>query len=187
MHAGFDGTPVLVLADPRHRIIRRDTTHRGQQSESRSGTSDAAAQCEGERMTISYRVGGPLERDDLIALYAAVGWSAYTKDPARLEAAVTASLSVVTAWDSSRLVGLARVVGDGLTIAYLQDILVAPEHQRTGIGRELFRRVFEPFDDVRQKLLITDNEPRQLAFYESMGFTEICDLEHSTRAFAKFD
>lgn len=87
----------------------------------------------------------------------------------------------------SLLVGLARVVGDGLTIAYLQDILVAPKHQRLGIGRELFRRVFAPFDDVRQKVLITDSEPGQLAFYASMGFIEIRDLSHPTRTFVKFD
>lgn len=137
-------------------------------------------------MTIDYRVGGPVDRDELTALYTAVGWSVYTKDPAKLEAAVAASLHVVTAWKDGALVGLARVVGDGLTIAYLQDILVDPEHQRLGIGRELFRQVFAPFDDVRQKVLITDDEPGQLAFYPSMGFTEIRDLSHPTRAFVKF-
>jgi GNAT superfamily N-acetyltransferase len=138
-------------------------------------------------MTISYRVGGNVDRDDLVALYTAVGWSTYTKEPARLEAAVAGSLTVVTARDGNHLVGLARVVGDGLTIAYLQDILVAPEHQRTGIGRELFRRAFEPHGDVRQKVLITDDQPLQRAFYESMGFTEIRDMEQPLRAFTKFD
>lgn len=137
-------------------------------------------------MIISYHDDDVLKCDELTGLYASVGWSAYTEDPARLEAAVTASLHVVTARDGDRLIGLARVVGDGLTIVYLQDILVAPEHQRAGIGRELFRRAFEPFGEVRQKLLITDNEPRQLAFYKSMGFTEIRDMPHPTRAFAKF-
>lgn len=87
---------------------------------------------------------------------------------------------------AGRLVGLARIVGDGLTIAYLQDLLVAPEHQRAGVGSELFRLAFLPYDEVRQKVLITDDEPRQLAFYRSMGFSEIRDLEHPTRAFVRF-
>lgn len=99
-------------------------------------------------MTIDYRVDGPVDRDALTALYTAVGWSVYTKNPAKLEAVVAASLHVVTARNDGALVGLARVVGDGLTIAYLQDILVDPTHQRLGIGRELFHRVFAPFDDV---------------------------------------
>lgn len=137
-------------------------------------------------MTISYRTGGDVGRDELLELYSAVGWTAYTKDPPRLEAAVAASLSVVTAWDGERLVGLARAVGDGLTIIYLQDILVAPDHQRSGIGRELFKRTFEPFADVRQKLLLTEDEPPQRAFYESMGFTETHEMESPIRAFAAF-
>lgn len=136
---------------------------------------------------MNFRTGTDLTQDDVVRLYASVGWTAYTNDPVRLTAAVAASLHVVTAWDGDRLVGLARVVGDGLTIAYLQDILVDPENQRSGVGRELFRRAFAPFEGVRQKLLLTDDEPRQLAFYASMGFIEIRDLKHPTRAFAKFD
>ena len=125
--------------------------------------------------------------DELITLYSSVGWSAYTGDPALLHDAVARSLRVVSAREEGNLVGLARVVGDGLTIVYLQDILVAPSHQRTGIGRRLFDRVFEPFGTVRQKVLITDDEPRQQAFYHQMGFTEIRDMTHPIRAFVRFD
>ncbi len=137
-------------------------------------------------MAIRFCSGRQLDQSDLTALYAAVEWTAYTQDPSRLAAAVAASLRTVTAWDGDRLVGLARVVGDGLTIAYLQDILVHPEYQRQGIGRTLFRQVFAPFADVRQKVLLTDDEPAQRAFYEALGFTEIRDLGHPTRAFAQF-
>ena len=137
-------------------------------------------------MPITYESGRLPARDELLALYDCVEWTAYTQDPDRLDAAIAASLSVVTARDGNRLVGLARIVGDGLTIAYLQDVLVAPEYQRTGVGSELFRLAFQPYDDVRQKVLITDDEPRQLAFYRSMGFSEIRDLQHPTRAFVRF-
>ncbi|MEV8254723.1 GNAT family N-acetyltransferase [Rhodoglobus sp. NPDC076762] len=137
-------------------------------------------------MSTTYRVDAPLDRDAIIDLYAAVQWTAYTRDPERLVAAIAASLKVVTAWDDSRLIGLARVVGDGLTIVYLQDIVVAPEYHRTGIGRELFMRTFQPYEDVRQKLLLTDDEPGQIAFYRAMGFTEVRDLEHPTSVFTKF-
>ncbi|GGL73957.1 GNAT family N-acetyltransferase [Glutamicibacter protophormiae] len=137
-------------------------------------------------MTITYDSGRLPARDELLGLYDAVGWTAYTQDPQRLEAAIAASLSVATARAAGRLVGLARIVGDGLTIAYLQDLLVAPEYQRAGVGSELFRLAFLPYDEVRQKVLITDDEPRQLAFYRSMGFSEIRDLEHPIRAFVRF-
>lgn len=137
-------------------------------------------------MNLSFKTGPLPTRDELVALYNSTGWTAYTQNPAQLEAAIAGSLNVVTAWDGTQLVGLARIVGDGHTIAYLQDILVAPTHQRQGIGRELFQRAFSPYDDVRQKLLITDDEPRQAAFYEAMGFTEFSALKHPIRGFAKF-
>lgn len=45
-----------------------------------------------------------------------------------------------------------------------------------------------PFASVRQKVLLTDDEPGQRAFYESLGFTEIRDLDDgSLRAFVQFD
>ncbi|WP_328701931.1 GNAT family N-acetyltransferase [Aestuariimicrobium ganziense] len=127
------------------------------------------------------------QRDELVALYDSVGWTSYTRDPDRLYDAVNRSLRVVCARQRGRLVGLARVVGDGLTIVYLQDILVTPDLQGTGMGRAMLDRVLQPYADVRQKVLITDDEPRQRAFYEAMGFTEIRDHEHPIRAFVRFD
>ena len=124
--------------------------------------------------------------DDLVELYDSVGWSAYTKDSVRLAAAVRASLAVCSAHQDGKLIGLSRLVGDGLTIVYLQDFLVSPDYRRLGIGRDLFQRVLAPFSDVRQKVLITDDEPYQRAFYESMGFTETGDLDHPLRTFVQF-
>lgn len=135
----------------------------------------------------TYESGLVPSQEELVNLYKGVGWSAYTKDPERLARAVTASLSVVTARQDGELIGLARLVGDGLTIVYLQDILVLPAHHRRGVGRELFQKVLAPFVDVRQKVLITDDEPAQRAFYESMGFTDTRDLDYPIRTFVQFE
>ena len=124
--------------------------------------------------------------DELVGLYDAVEWSTYTRDPAKLLRALQGSLRVVTARGDGQLVGLARVVGDGETIAYLQDILVHPRAQRTGLGRHLMSAAFEPFAHVRQKVLLTDDEPRQRDFYEATGFTEIKDLPHAVNCFVNF-
>ena len=125
-------------------------------------------------------------RVELLDLYGSVGWTNYTADPDSLVEGVANSLRVATAWDQSGvLVGLARVVGDGHTIAYLQDVLVRPEWQRTGVGRWLMDEVFAPYMHVRQQVLMADDEPRQRAFYEALGFAEIRDLENETRVFMR--
>lgn len=123
----------------------------------------------------------------LVDLYDSVGWTRYTDDPDLLAAGVLGSLRVATAWDErGNLIGLARAVGDGHTIVYLQDILVRPQWQRMGVGRWLVAEVFAPFKHVRQQVLLTDDEPRQRRFYESLGFKEIRDLNEDIRAFVRF-
>ncbi|MBT2503518.1 GNAT family N-acetyltransferase [Curtobacterium sp. ISL-83] len=116
-------------------------------------------------------------RDELLRLYASVGWTAYTRDPDRLVAAVAASqLVLVARTDEGALVGLARAISDGLTIAYVQDVLVDPAVQRTGVGGALLDEVLRRTADIRQVVLLTDAEPAQRAFYESRGFTETHDV-----------
>lgn len=138
---------------------------------------------------VTYAIDGAPTREELVSLYDSVGWSVYTRTPDRLEAAIGASLRVVTARVDDELVGLARIVGDGLTILYLQDILVRPNHHRQGIGRELFSRAFEPYSNVRQKVLMTDCGQATRSFYEAMGFIEtrdLGDLNEQVRVFVRF-
>ncbi len=129
-----------------------------------------------------------ISNDELVALYSAVGWSVYTADPATLGAAVRGSSFVVAARDSGRLVGLARVVSDDASICYLQDVLVEPGHQREGVGRRLVQAILDRYPHVRQKVLVTDDEPGQRAFYEALGYREVRDHGNgSLRAFVRFD
>ena len=139
-------------------------------------------------MTLDIVAGKIPARDELAELYDAVGWVAYTRDLDALDRALRGSSLVVTARSDGRLVGLARIVTDGATIAYLQDILVRPEEQRGGVGRRLVTAALDPFASVRQKVLLTDDDPGQRAFYESFGFAETRDFEDgSLRAFVRFD
>jgi GNAT superfamily N-acetyltransferase len=131
--------------------------------------------------------GGTVARDELLALYASVGWTAYTAEPDTLVRGVEGSSLVVTARRAGRLVGLARAVSDGATICYVQDVLVAPDAQRCGVGGALVRTVLERYAAVRQTLLLTDDEPGQRAFYESLGLAELRDTADGTlRAFVRF-
>lgn len=114
---------------------------------------------------------------EALALYESVGWAAYTRDLGLLVRAIRNSSFVVTARSvGGELVGLARAVSDDATICYLQDILVDPAFQGTGVGRTLLEAVQARYGHVRQTVLLTDNEPGQRAFYEAHGFTEGADF-----------
>lgn len=110
----------------------------------------------------------------LINLYQSVGWTSYTEKPELLQQAVHNSLYVLGAFDHDQLIGLIRVVGDGLTIIYIQDLLVLPAYQNKGIGSTLINKVRKEFRHVRQQVLLTMEEPETRAFYEKNGFSS-CD------------
>ena len=114
--------------------------------------------------------------DELRELYASVGWSAYTQDVAALVRAIRNSTYVVSARSDGRLIGLARVMSDDVSICYVQDILVRPDYQHQGIGTRLLSACLERFSHARQKVLITDDEEAQHRFYRSMGFTDLTML-----------
>ena len=90
---------------------------------------------------------------------------------------VAQSSYVISCWKEEELIALARVVSDDFSIVYVQDIIVAPQHQRQGIGRELVERCLERYRHVRQKVLLTDDRPEQLKFYKSLGFSNTKDLK----------
>ena len=123
---------------------------------------------------ITYTQGKTIDRDSLVDLYENAGWTSYSTKPEGLEKALKNSLFVVMAKDHDKLVGLARVVGDGTTILYVQDILVHTDYKRNKIGTSLMTKILEKYKDVRQKVLLTDDNAETRGFYESLGF-ESCD------------
>ena len=114
--------------------------------------------------------------DEILPLYCAVGWTAYTDVPDTLRAAYAGSLLSLAAYDGDALVGMIRAVGDGCTIVFIQDLLVHPDHQRKGIGTALMRAMLARFPHVRQIELAADGTPQTRAFYRALGFREMPEL-----------
>ncbi|HET8627331.1 MAG TPA: GNAT family N-acetyltransferase [Thermomicrobiales bacterium] len=85
---------------------------------------------------ITYREGGAIPAKQLRDLAAALGaGDGDLPTPAQL----LASAAVASAWDGARLVGLARLVGDGDGLAVLQHVGVDPAYRRQGVGQALVR------------------------------------------------
>ena len=114
--------------------------------------------------------------EEILGLYTAVGWTAYTEDPAALRRGYENSLLVLAAYEDGNLAGIIRAVGDGATVVFIQDILVFPEYQRKGVGSALLRAVLDKYAGVRQVELVTDNTEKTVAFYQSMGFHDLSEL-----------
>ena len=114
--------------------------------------------------------------NEIRSLYDSVGWTAYTRDMPALEKGYRNSLLILAAYEKDQLVGIARAVGDGATIVFIQDILVKPDRQRQGIGTVLLKAMLDRYANVRQIELTTDSRPETIAFYKSLGFSEFSQI-----------
>lgn len=121
---------------------------------------------------------------DILYLYNDVGWSSYTKDIDTLMKSIENSLKVITVWDKALLVALIRVVGDGHSIIYIQDILVLRKYQNKGIGKRLVEIILDKYKNTRQKVLLTDKQDKTISFYKKVGFS--MSEEFGCVAFVKF-
>jgi ribosomal protein S18 acetylase RimI-like enzyme len=104
------------------------------------------------------------------ALLGAVGWQPPQEPDATVRRALEATWNVTARTADGTLVGLARVLDDGLLYASIWDVIVAPEHRRQGIGHALVAHVLERTADRRLVSLIATAAGE--ALYRAEGFNE---------------
>jgi ribosomal protein S18 acetylase RimI-like enzyme len=88
------------------------------------------------------------------------------RPPDALRASFERSQHVAVAWDGDGLVGMARLLSDGVCNAYLLDVWAASSHRRRGIGSALVRHLVARVPGQHVGLQTDDAH----GFYESLGF-----------------
>ena len=76
--------------------------------------------------------------------------------------------AVFSAWEKDKLVGLINVMDDGIMTAYIHYLLVNPQYQGKGIGKELVRLVLGEYADYLRIVLIAYD--KEVEFYKNCGF-----------------
>ena len=115
--------------------------------------------------------------DDVLHLYQAVGWTNYTNQPQMLEQSLAHSLAIYVARDGEEIVGLVRLVGDGFSSVFVQDLIVLPSYQRQGIGSTLMKQALADYKDAYQVQLATEESEKTLGFYRSLGFETLSSFQ----------
>ena len=77
---------------------------------------------------------------------------------------------VLTARHQGQLVGIARVLSDGVLYSYLCDLAVEPDVQRLGVGRALVDAVLERCKGT--ELVLRDSDISS-GFYAHLGFERV--------------
>jgi ribosomal protein S18 acetylase RimI-like enzyme len=75
------------------------------------------------------------------------------------------------AYDENGLVAAGRALSDGADCSYICDVAVMPQHQGTGIGREMVSRLIEA--SRGHKKIILYSVPGKEGFYRKLGFMRL--------------
>ncbi|MDE7304120.1 MAG: GNAT family N-acetyltransferase [Oscillospiraceae bacterium] len=121
-------------------------------------------------MSITYK--NTVSAEEVNLLRKAVGFRQIL--PEQIRAGLDGSALVVSAYDCSRIVGMARLIWDGGMVALITDVLVLPEYKTQGVEQELITRLLDflrsklkPGFGIQVDIKVWDNRE---AFYESLGF-----------------
>ena len=88
------------------------------------------------------------------------------RSPAALQRSFEQSQHVAIARDGERVVGMARLLSDGVCNAYLLDVWTASSHRRQGIASSMIRFLADQVPGQHIGLQTDDAQ----AFYASLGF-----------------
>lgn len=121
-------------------------------------------------MDITYSSEHCPNDSELKELFSTVEWQV-SRHIDRLSAAMYKYDNLITAWDGARLVGLVCSLDDGAVTAYINYLIVHPDYQRMGIGKELMRRILNEYRDFMRVELIADAGATE--FYDKLNFDAI--------------
>jgi ribosomal protein S18 acetylase RimI-like enzyme len=118
-------------------------------------------------MDITYKYTQEFEKNQLQDLFLSVQWSS-GEYPDKLQIAMRNSHRVISAWHDTKLVGLINALSDGVMTAYFHYLLVRPEYQSKGIGKQLISLALNEYKDYARKVLIAYD--KEVGFYQRFGF-----------------
>ncbi|WP_292370028.1 GNAT family N-acetyltransferase [Methanoregula sp. UBA64] len=109
---------------------------------------------------------------EIVALYRAGGWWKDEYDPAEIPGLIRGSFAFAVALDGtgSRAVGMGRVISDGVSDAYIQDLVVLPAYRKQGAGKALLEALLSACKEAGLSWIALVAEPGSEPFYRELGF-----------------
>jgi len=128
---------------------------------------------------INYEVVKLVNSDELIALYTEGGW--WKENPserANLPFLVNNSFCFMIARNKDgKIIGMGRVISDGISDGYIQDVIVSKMFRNKGIGKELVIRLRDYCLNKGLSWVALIAEPGTTGFYAKLGFNEMNDYK----------
>jgi len=113
--------------------------------------------------------------EDIVSLYKAGGWWKERYNSSGIKPLINGSFAFAVAVEkkSGKAVGMGRLISDGISDAYIQDLVVLPGYRKQGIGKQIVGALLDKC--LAEGLLWVGliAEPGQDKFYTAMGFKQM--------------
>ncbi|MEC2376524.1 GNAT family N-acetyltransferase [Bacillus thuringiensis] len=111
----------------------------------------------------------PTDFNGLLSLYESLGWNSLKLTVNELEQMCKQSWYAIYVFDDKRLVGMWRVISDGVITGIICGVVVFPKYQSSCIGKEIVKRLIQLCEQnkVIPQLMCVENLQ---SYYESIGF-----------------
>ena len=96
----------------------------------------------------------------------------YKADSKDLNQALDNSWRVVAAYQGSALVGIGRLVSDGVLCAMIYDMIVKPSYRGRGIGTAILEKLVKKCKDSGLRDIQLFSARGKVSFYRKRGFVE---------------
>ncbi|PEJ58104.1 GNAT family N-acetyltransferase [Bacillus toyonensis] len=118
---------------------------------------------------ISYTIEHPTNFNELLALYESLGWNSLKLTVNELEQMCKQSWYVIYAFKEQQLIGMGRVISDGVITGVICGVCVLPKYQSIGIGKEIVERLIQHCEQKKVIPQLMCVEKLQ-SYYESIEF-----------------
>jgi len=142
-------------------------------------TPGSAGARKSARGALRYRLVRRCRTEDVIRLYKAGGWWKESRAwRAVIPAMVRGSFCFMVAeTPEGEVVGMGRAISDGVSDAYIQDVVVLQQWRGHGIGAELIRRLTRTLRQRKIGWVGLVAEPGTRRFYERLGYGHLRGYE----------
>ncbi len=113
--------------------------------------------------------------DDIVELYRVGGWwkESYDKSVIKFIIKDSFCFAVVVDKKTKKAVGMGRVLSDGISDGYIQDLVILPEYRKKGLGKKLTKILVDYCKSKGINWIALISEPNQEEFYKKIGFKEM--------------
>lgn len=116
---------------------------------------------------MTFEINEQVSAEQLSSLRESVGWNRMEKE---LSNPKMTSYYHIAAFEDNELIGYVDCISNGVTDAYIQDLMVKPGYQGKGIGSELMNKMIEYLKESHIYMISVIFDESLKSFYERFGF-----------------